>query len=363
MMVSRRFKFGHEAKMDMQRGRINVTISDVARFAQVSIKSVSRVINNEPHVSEKLRTTVEAAIASLNYIPDMAARSLAGSRSFIISVLFDNPSPNYTMDIITGAYRACVDRKYHLRIDNLDTTLSPAVLEKLLRELVAHSRTDGMVLTPPLSDNAQLLDFLESRDIRYVRVAPISFPGRSMAVMIDDGGAAAQIAELLWEQGHRRFGILNGPVFHGAAHTRRKGFVDRLNLFDPAVEVAEAQGEFAFEIGIKGGLELLSRPDRPTAIFATNDDSAAGLMAACAQLGLRVPEDVSICGFDDSWVARSVWPFLTTVRQPVKEMAQAAALMLLDRANGDERAQVQKLDFEVITRGTVAPPASAQASA
>lgn len=343
--------------MDVDKNRASVTISDVAARADVSIKSVSRVINNEPHVSAKLRAKVEAAIADLNYSPDQAARSLAGSRSFIIGVLFDNPSPSYTMEILDGAYKACRERKYHLRIDSLDSYASPAEFDRQMHELIAHNRIDGLVLTPPLSDNAQLLDFLEARSIRYSRVSPNSFPGRSLAVKIDDSQAAARIAELLWAAGHRRFGLLNGPVFHGAAHTRRQGFVDRLSSYDPSLEVLEAYGGFLFEQGIKGGLELLSRPDRPTAIFATNDDSAAGLIVACNQLGLRVPTDVSICGFDDSWVARSVWPYLTTVRQPVRELGHAAALLLLDRAEGGEPVREIQLDFELVLRDSVAPPA------
>jgi len=101
-------------------------MSDVAREADVSIKSVSRVINNEPHVTARLRERVEAAIAKLNYVPDPAARSLAGARSFIIGLLFDNPSPNYTIKVQAGAYRACMELGYHLRIDSVDSLVSGA---------------------------------------------------------------------------------------------------------------------------------------------------------------------------------------------------------------------------------------------
>ncbi|MCX7285155.1 MAG: LacI family DNA-binding transcriptional regulator, partial [Novosphingobium sp.] len=138
------------------------TMEDVARLAGVSLKSVSRVINGEPHVSARLRSKVEAAIAELNYVPDTAARSLAGSRTFIIGLLFDNPSPNYTMNIQKGVYDACRANQYHLRIDNVDSTAPRDKYEAQLSALVRNSRCDGFVLTPPLSDDMLLLDFLDS---------------------------------------------------------------------------------------------------------------------------------------------------------------------------------------------------------
>jgi LacI family transcriptional regulator len=341
--------------MDVGGRKTTVTISDVARSAGVSIKSVSRVINHEPHVSKRLREKVESAIASLNYMPDMAARSLAGSRSFIIGVLFDNPSPNYTMDILLGVYEACAARKYHLRIDNVDTAVPPDQLNRQLQDLVSHSRVDGMVLTPPLADQAQVLDFLESKNIRYSRVSPAAFAGRSPAVLMDDGAAAAELADLFWAHGHRKIGLLNGPNYHGASHLRREGFITRLRQHDPSIEVVEGYGGFSFEQGIVGGKAMLSGPDRPTAIFASNDDSAAGVIVACGQLGLSVPEQVSICGFDDSWIARSVWPYLTTIRQPIKEMARTAAMLLLERNPAGAAFETRMLDFELVQRDSVGP--------
>ncbi len=336
---------------DEARG--HATMSDVADAAGVSLKSVSRVINNEPHVSAKLRTKVEAAIATLNYVPDPAARSLAGARSFTIGLLFDNPSPNYTMKVLAGAYRACVERKYHLRIDSIDTRVDTATLHAALDAIFRDTRSDGFVLTPPLSDDPRVLEALERRGVRYSRLAPLLDPQRSMAVIIDDAAAAARVADLLYDHGHRRFGLVNGPDSHGAALTRRQGFLDRLRQRDPAVVTAETSGGFLFEGGIVAGRELLDRPDRPTAIFATNDDSAAGVMVACTQLGLTVPRDVSVCGFDDSWIAKTVWPYLTTVFQPIEAMAYAAAQMLLDREPTTGVDRVRCLDFELILRDSV----------
>lgn len=329
-------------------------MADVAKAAGVSLKSVSRVINNESHVSARLKAKVDSAIAELDYVPDVAARSLAGARSFTLGLLFDNPSPHYTMNILNGVYRACTEHNYHLRVDNVDSLNLNLNLDVQLKALLRHGRVDGFVLTPPLSDNRQVLDFLEAHGQRYSRVAPMIDRERSPSVLIDDEAAAAGVAEMFWQHGHRRIGLINGPQDHGASLTRRRGFLDRLRQYDPAIFVSEAYGGFTFETGLAAAQEILSARRHPTAIFATNDDSAAGAMVACAQIGLRVPDDVSICGFDDSWVAKSVWPYLTTVHQPVAEMAHAAASQLLDRSpDGAAHSQI-RLDFELIVRGSVA---------
>ncbi|MEO0033530.1 MAG: hypothetical protein RIS94_3288 [Pseudomonadota bacterium] len=336
----------------------HATMEDVARKAGVSLKSVSRVINREPHVSEKLRAKVEAAIAALDYVPDTAARSLAGSRTFIIGLLFDNPSPNYTMKIQAGVYRACMEQQYHMRIDQIDSSCPPAELDAKLAAILRNSRCDGFVLTPPLTDNLQILDTFDRLGVRYARVAPDIDRDRARGVIIDDAEAAGLVARHFWNLGHRRFGIVTGPADHGAAHRRREGFLQALAELGVTEPVLEASGGFAFQGGIQAGVQLVSAPRRPTAIFATNDDSAAGLMVSCWRAGITVPRDISVCGFDDSWVAQSVWPYLTTVYQPIEEMGYAAARMVLDRGDTSAPASaLQTLPFHLVERDsvTVAP--------
>ena len=329
------------------------TMSDVAQLAGVSLKSVSRVVNNEQHISAKLRSRVEAAIARLDYVPDTAARSLAGARSITVGVFFDNSSPNYTMKVVAGIYAACTEHKYHLRIDNIDGGADPAALERQLDQILRHARVDGLVLTPPITDNPQVLDYLETRGIAYTRISPTLTPERSAHTWIDNTAAGARIAEYLWARGHRRFGLASGHVNHGDGAQRCQGFADRLRQFDPSVVIIEAYGSFLFENGIKAGHELLGAKRHPTAIFAANDDSAAGVMVAARELGLEIPRDVSIVGFDDSWVAKSVWPYLTTIHQPIEAMAQAATNLLLDREKLAAKF-VQQLDFTLIERDSVA---------
>jgi LacI family transcriptional regulator len=330
-----------------------VTMSDVATLAGVSMKSVSRVINYEPNVTAKLRGKVQAAIESLGYVPDIAARSLAGARAFTVGILFDNPSPHYTMKVQSGAYQACRERNFHLLIENLESARSD--IAEQMRIILLNSRVDGFVLTPPITECEPVMDMLEARGIPYVRIAPVSFPGRSPSLSIDDGAAAGEIARHLWDLGHRRFGLVNGPVEHGAAVTRRAGFLAALTELGASPDVIESNGGFAFEPGIEAGRILLDRHRPPTAIFAMNDDSAAGVMSAAAQLGLRVPHDVAVAGFDDSWVAKSVWPYLTTVHQPITEMAHQATTLLIDREALDGRSGDVMLDYEMIVRASTAP--------
>ncbi len=318
------------------------------------MKSVSRVINREPNVSEKLRAKVQTAIAALGYVPELAARSLAGGRAFAIGILFDNPSPNYTMKIQAGAYQACREHGFHLIIENLHSARTDVAEQA--QAILTNTRVDGFILTPPITENAAVMDVLEARSIPYVRIAPVSFPGRSPAFVMDDAAAAGELAAHLWEMGHRRFGVVNGPAEHGAAGTRRAGFLTMLAALGHQEGAAEAFGGFLFETGIEAGHELLSGPNRPTAIFAANDDSAAGVISAAAQLGLRVPEDVSVAGFDDSWVAKSVWPYLTTIYQPISEMAHAAATLLIERAAEAQPNGSRWLDYQLVIRQSTAPP-------
>ncbi|MPT47916.1 MAG: LacI family DNA-binding transcriptional regulator [Sphingobium sp.] len=335
-------------------GTPRATMMDVARKAGVSLKSVSRVINGEDHVSQKLRDKVKTAIEAMGYVPDVAARSLAGNRNFTIGLLFDNPSANYRMKIQAGAYEACRNAGYHLRIDSLSAQAEGADLEQQIAAVVRQNRCDGLVLTPPLTDNLQILDILERSQIPYVRIAPVLAPGRSKAVEMDDYQAGCDVARMLHALGHRHFAVINGPLYHGRAGYRRNGFVETFRSLCPDAEIMEEPGDFTFYSGMIAGKKILSRSNGPIAIFATNDDMAAGALNAAQQMGLRVPEDVSVCGFDDGIIAMTVWPYLTTIHQPIAEMAEVAVQMLIDWA--DKEPSLRHIDYHMVERDSVAAP-------
>ncbi|PNU06801.1 LacI family DNA-binding transcriptional regulator [Novosphingobium guangzhouense] len=331
-----------------------VTITDVARHAGVSIKSVSRVINDEPSVRPALKAKVDQAVAELGYRPNFAARALAAGRSFFLGVLFDNPSASYTLQVINGAYAACRAAGYQLVIENIDAAARDVSAQ--MEDILHSSRLDGMIVTPPACDSEAVLTALETKGLPYVLLAPGHEEPGASSVASNDAAGVFELVRHLWGLGHRRFGLINGPATHGASHWRREAFLNALaeRGADPAT-VVMADGEFNFSSGIGAGLHILRQTPRPTAIFAQNDDMAAGVFAAAAQLGIKIPDDLSVVGFDDSWIAKSVWPELTTSRQPIWEMTEAAVQLLLNRRKG-EKGGNQMFECTLVARGSTAPP-------
>jgi LacI family transcriptional regulator len=334
-----------------------VTISNVAKAAGVSMKSVSRVVNREPNVSEKLRLRVQSAIDALGYMPDFAARSLAGGRTFTIGLLLhdydDAFMPSYYPKLQRGAYKACRQHGYHLLVENVQTA-NPKFAAQFEHAL-STMRVDGFILPPPLADDRSIMEMLEKQQIPFARIAPSTDLNRAPYVAIDDEAAAREMARHLWAIGHRHIAFVMGREGHSAAHARRKGFADALAELGYC-DLVEAPGKFQFEIGIEAAKTLMQSQTPPTAIFAANDDSAAGIMSGLAQMGFKVPDDVSVAGFDDSWIAMSVWPYLTTIHQPIAQMAEVVANMLIDRNGATAENRSKLLDFHLVVRGSTAPP-------
>ncbi len=326
------------------------TITDVAKRAGVSIKTVSRVLNNESNVTEKTRKKVIDAAKALNYSPNLAARRLASSRSFLIALLYDVPSPGYVTNIQKGASEACRASGYHLVVEPLDMS-DPAILNNI-EELVRRLPVDGVILTPPLCDNGEIVSILTRQGIAYVPIAPSSQHGDNPIVTMDDVKAARDMTEYLISLGHSDIAFVKGHPHHSASALRFEGFRDAMRRAGLRIHPDwMMQGEFNFRSGVLAGHTLFSTPERPTAIFASNDDMAAGIMSTAQEYNVTVPEDVSICGFDDDRLARIVSPTLTTIRQPVAEMGRRAAQILLSSAS-DLNSAVHNLDYELIVRGS-----------
>lgn len=332
----------------------HITIKDVATLAGVSIKTVSRVINREPNVRPTVKASVTEAIRALGYVPNRAARSLAGTRSFVIGTIFDNPSPSYIVALQRGAMAACRDAGYHLTIDEIDMTHD---VGGQITRILETSRMDGLILSPPVTDSDVVLSTLEDQALAYVRLAPSAFPERSHAITIDDAAAAAEMAHHLWHLGHRHFALISGPETHGASALRLDGFLTGIKEAGGNRDMVRVvPGDFTFRAGMVAGLELLSGKPRPTAIFASNDDMAAGVYGAASRLDLRIPDDVSVTGFDDSAVAERVWPPLTTIRQPVSAMAAEAARILIEGQRGDPNRHVAMTYTLIVRQSTGTPP-------
>ena len=332
-----------------------ITIHDVARLSGVSIKTVSRVLNREPNVKGETRDRVQEAVTRLRYRPNISARSLAGSKAYLIGVFFDNPSPAYVTDVQLGAIARCREEGYHLIVEPLDST---GDLEAQVTPILTTLRLDGLILTPPVCDNRQLLAVLEAEGVPYVRLSPDRDLDRSAFVRMDDTRAAYEMTAYLIGLGHSDIAFIKGHPDHGAAHLRHEGYVAAmaehgLSVRDDRVE----QGYFSFRSGFEAAERLLAGADRPTAVFASNDDMALGVMAVANRLGLNVPAALSVAGFDDTPGAKVVWPQLTTVRQPIKAMAAAAADLLLSGAARFEGPipPSRLLEFELVLRESTGP--------
>jgi LacI family transcriptional regulator len=329
----------------------------VARVADVSIKTVSRVLNGEPNVRPETRQKVIDSVAALHYRPSLSARSLAGAKSYLLGLLFDNPSPAYVADVQKGLTTRCRQAGYHLVVEPIDCE-APDV-GRLVEALTGALRMDGLILSPPVCDSEAVLDVLDRIAMPYVRIAPWRDLDRGARVEMDDRRAAYEMTGHLLQLGHRDIGFIRGHPGHGASRRRFEGYAEA--LADQGVPLNAhrvVQGDFSSASGVDGGQALLDRADRPTAIFASNDDMGLGVLMVAARLGLSVPDQLSVAGFDDSTAAQIVWPPLTTVRQPVVDMAYAAADVLLTREADPGRPQALMLDFELVVRkSTGRPPA------
>ena len=326
------------------------TIRDVAKRSRVSLKTVSRVINNEPSVLEHTRNKVLRAVAELDYQPDLSARSLRSSKSYALGLVYDNPNPYYVISVQSGVLSVCRDTGFGLQIHPCDSS-SPNLAEELCN-LVRHARLAGLVLAPPMSERPELIAHLAANKIKFVRIISAAedpqdgFP----CVFVDDRDAAYDITEHLIQLGHERIGFLWGGPSHRSSPERFKGYESALKDYGIALDKKLiVPGDYSFDDGFRGARKLFALKDRPTAVFGSNDEIAAGVLAAAKAAGMDVPYDLSIAGFEDSPFSKQSWPALTTAKQATEEIARHATLLLLatleQEAEVDGMASVQNKGF------------------
>jgi LacI family transcriptional regulator len=312
------------------------TIRDVAAQAKVSIKTVSRVINNVSTVKPHTREKVLRVIRKLDYHPNPSARGLSGSRSFLIGLLYDRSCEYYAATVLAGVLETC--RAAHYQVIMQPCDYRSASLPDEVMSNVKQSRAAGVILTPPLSDQPSLLSALKRQRVPYVRIAPAEHSDNQRTVYTNDRESSARMTEHLAALGHVRIGFIIGNPDHAAVADRHKGYLDGLK--NCGLEVDRkiiAQGYNSHASGVQCARKLLMLPEseRPTAIFASNDEMAAGVLAVAHSLGFGVPDDLSVAGFDDMPLASQVWPALTTIRQPIGAMSAKAADLLLQQLRGE----------------------------
>jgi LacI family transcriptional regulator len=305
----------------------NITIFDVADEAGVSLATVSRVINNKDHVSQEKRERVLRAMAQLGYVANEQARSLAGGSSRVVGLLVDYLSTSYMDEIIRGIDETLDTENYDLMLytTHRRKTKESAYVTKLTRKLA-----DGLLLILP-RNAAAYLETLRQRQFPHVLIDYLSDGQNVPAVSATNFRGACDAISYLLSLGHRRIGFITGTMEFGCARDRLEGYKATLQShgipFDPQLVY---EGDFMQPQGYLNAQKLLSLPEPPTAIFASNDMMAFGVMEAARERGLRLPEDLSIIGFDDIPQAAHVHPTLTTVRQPLEEMGRSAARLLLN---------------------------------
>lgn len=323
---------------------MSATINDVAKHAGVSMKTVSRVINNEPAVRKATYDKVQASVKALNYKPNNSARSLAGTRSYTIGFIYDNPNAYYVIDMQNGILSQCKENNFELLIHPCDHQSSN--FEQELINLIDHSRIAGVVLTPPFSEMPSVSKLLKKLKLPYVQIISGRDSGvdsNDSSILVNDFQAAYSITQHLIELGHQNIGFLCGGEEHLSSIERLEGYQSALN--DGNLKLKKrliVPGEYSFNSGVEGAKKLLSKKEKPTAIFASNDEIAAGALFAARLMGIAIPEELAIVGFENSPFSRQTWPKLTTAHQPNDIIAQQAANLLIAKIQGRSKEYIEQ---------------------
>jgi LacI family transcriptional regulator len=335
-------------------GPSKVTIVEVAERAGVSLGTVSRVMNNDAHVAPETRERVSAVMREMGYVANRQARGLKGSRTNVIGVLAPDLGTGYIGEILHG-----IDAE--LGLHQLDlmlfTTHRTAIKEANYVANMVKGMVDGLLLILPRNP-ADYTGTLTSRSFPFVLIDHQGSGNPCPAVGATNWQGAYNATEFLIKLGHTRIGFITGSMDLGAAIDRLDGYKSALQVHHiPEDARLIYEGTFFQPDGYAGGSALLDLADPPTAIFACNDVMAMGVMDAVRSRGLRVPEDISVLGFDDIPQAALVHPALTTVRQPLEQMGRLATQMLLDRLkNPEKKVDRIELPTELIVRSSTQPP-------
>ena len=309
-------------------GSRKATINDVARLAGVSKKTISRIINDSPLVKAETRELVNTIIKAIDYSPDPQARGLAFRHSFLVGMIYDNPNPQYIVNMQQGILDGLRGTDYELVVHPCDRDNPDYILQA--RAFVERQKLYGVVLTPSISEDESLVEVLRQIGCAYVRIASIKLDEDRHMLVSNDRIGGREAGRHLIQLGHRRIASVRGRRGFRSAVEREAGLRDSLEeagLSLPQDHVIE--GDYTFESGLAACDELLKLSPRPTAIFAANDEMAAGVLQGLRRAGLRAPDAMSVVGFDDFQIASNVWPRLTTIHIPTRDMGCQAATRLL----------------------------------
>ncbi|MGK2909785.1 MAG: LacI family DNA-binding transcriptional regulator [Sphingobium sp.] len=338
-----------------RRASQTITIQTVAERAGVSAMTVSNVLNNSTKVREITREAVMAAVRDLNYVPNMAARSLASASTVRIGLLHRNIENAFLSSILVGALEATSHLGAQLLLRPLESG-DPQEIARQMQGLVENG-AHAILIVPPYCEVANRHGLTTDFPVPVVAMSPgDDLPG-DHCVRIDDFGAARDMTAHLIGLGHRDIGFIRGGAGHLIHRTRCKGY--QAALRDAGLAVRHdliVSGDMSFESGLAAGEMLLNLSDRPTAIFASNDDMAAAIVSLAHRRGLDVPRDLSVAGFDDTPIAVKIWPSLTTVKHPGRQISSEAAMLaiaLVKEKNVRHFPTVRYLEHQLVIRESV----------
>ena len=332
------------------------TINDVAKLAGVSKKTVSRVINSTPKVSPVTLEKVNAAIEQLRFVPHFQARGLAARHSHLLGFVYDNPNAYYVLEMLNSFLRQCRETGFELIVHPCDYR-SPAFTSDIVR-FARQSRVDGLVLLPPISEFDELLTALSNERVPFVRIGSRESGVFAPMVRCDDEDAAARMTEYLMDLGHDKIAFIAGHPDHASSHARLDGYKKVLQSSGmPLRPEYIVWSKYTYQSGVELGRELLELVDPPTAIFAGNDAVACGVMHSAHEMGIAIPAELSVAGYDDSPIALQIWPSLTTLRQPVGQIGKIAATELIKSIRGEhgDRFETIILHPQLKVRDSTAP--------
>jgi LacI family transcriptional regulator len=330
---------------------MSVTIKDVAKYADCSIKTVSRVVNDEPYVAESTRMKVLEAIESLGYAPNFSARRLVQSKAYVICILLHE----------AGFYQSAVlskvmDIGYQLDYDILIQSYYPSHTRSKdkLNGLIRERRVDGLVITPPCDVDSYLTELLTKTRIPYVQITPLNRTAEVPYVTGDDYQGAYLMTERLILMGHWRIAFLSGPRNHRTSIDRLYGYKAAQEMYRiPFDESLVLDSLFNFSGGYNAAKIAMAMEDPPSAIFGGSDEAAIGALYALREMKIAVPKQVSVCGFGNLPQAQQTWPGLSTVDHPVEDIVEKAAEMLLEILAGHEPESRQiVLPCRLVMRGS-----------
>ena len=326
----------------MARRRQAVTIRHVAAEADVSLQTVSRVINNEPNVRPETKERVQAAIDRLGYVPSIAAQRMSGSRSYLILAINDRDrtiadwqarqGTDWVDQMLLGGMLKCAEHGYRMLFELVDTHNDH--VERELAAAIAALQPDGLILTPPHSDNPQIVAFLADQDMPFVRIGSMQ-QDAGIPVSMGDDRAARLATEHLIGHGHARIGFIAGSSEYELSGWRVDGWRAAMAAAGLGCEGLLAAGDFSFASGEAAAQRLLALPDRPTAIIASSDQMAMATLAVAQRLGLAVPADLSLISFDNSPIVQFAQPPLTAIDQSIAATASEAVELIIASRRGD----------------------------